>query len=73
MYEGMTNGKAHKVNHIFDPFISILVREIETNRPIKRLVETTAKKSAIVLKNKLKTSHDWKKLERDLEKVKNLS
>ena len=58
MYEGMTNGKAHKVNHIFDPFISILVKAIETNRPIRRLVKTTAKKSEIVLKNKLKTSQD---------------
>tara|TARA_Y100001968_G_C19401632_1_gene741340 strand:- start:1504 stop:1818 length:315 start_codon:yes stop_codon:yes gene_type:complete len=68
----MTRGRAHKVNQIAEPLMSILVRTIETNNPIKRLVRTTAKNNEIVFKNKLITSHDSKKLERDLEKVKNL-
>tara|TARA_B100000131_G_scaffold80515_2_gene77299 strand:- start:8711 stop:8878 length:168 start_codon:yes stop_codon:yes gene_type:complete len=52
--------------------MSILVKTIETNKPIKTLVSTTAINNEIVFMNKLITSHDSKKLERDLEKVKNL-
>ena len=72
IYEGITNGSAHKVNKIFDPGKSNLTVIIDIIKPIIKLENTTAKNTIKVLNTKTKTSQNSKKLEIDLEKLRNL-
>ena len=58
MYDGITNGRAHRVNKIFDPANSNLIVTIDINKPTIRLEITTTINTAIVLNSNPKTSHD---------------
>ena len=71
IYDGITKGRVHSVNSIFEPVILNLIKIIEINKPKIMLEITTAKNIEIVLNNRPYTFHDSKKLSKDLVKVKN--
>ena len=66
-----TRGRIVRENSIFEAGSSYLTVKIETSKPIRRLVRTTAKNKVKVLNKREKTSHDFRKADIFLEKLAN--